>query len=189
MGGKIKCLSKIGKGTTFHVTLKLKIDKSEPVPKIEKEPFDGLDGARILVAEDNDLNAEIAKFFIEQNGGKVIEAKNGFEAVKEFENSEVGGIDVILMDIMMPVMNGYEATKCIRLSNRPDGKTVPIIAMSANAFSDDIVQSKNSGNERPCGKAPFHRKVDFHNTHLFGKRDKKRQLKPPNFSPRKGLTI
>ncbi len=145
MGGKIKCLSKIGKGTTFHVTLKLKIDKSEPVPKIEKEPFDGLDGARILVAEDNDLNAEIAKFFIEQNGGKVIEAKNGFEAVKEFENSEVGGIDVILMDIMMPVMNGYEATKCIRLSNRPDGKTVPIIAMSANAFSDDIVQSKNAG--------------------------------------------
>lgn len=97
------------------------------------------------MAEDNDLNAEIAKFFIEQNGGKVIEAKNGFEAVKEFENSEVGGIDVILMDIMMPVMNGYEATKCIRLSNRPDGKTVPIIAMSANAFSDDIVQSKNAG--------------------------------------------
>ena len=57
----------------------------------------------------------------------------------------MGGIDVILMDIMMPVMNGYEATKCIRLSNRPDGKTVPIIAMSANAFSDDIVQSKNVG--------------------------------------------
>ena len=98
-------------------------------------------GQTILIVEDDPDIRDGVRILLSGEGYHILEAENGLRALELF-NPEV---DLVILDIMMPGMNGYEATKCIRLSNRPDGKTVPIIAMSANAFSDDIVQSKNAG--------------------------------------------
>ena len=97
---------------------------------------------KILIADDEELIRALIAKYAKFEGYETEEARDGMEAVRKCAEEN---FDIVIMDIMMPVMNGYEATKCIRLSNRPDGKTVPIIAMSANAFSDDIVQSKNAG--------------------------------------------
>ena len=146
MGGSITFESEEGVGTSFLVTLPFQIDPNpQPKPKESvSEPID-LDGVRVLLAEDNDLNMEIATFFIEQHGAKVTTAHNGREAVELFANAPQGTFDLILMDIMMPVMNGYEATETIRGMAREDAKTIPIIAMSANAFQDDIQKSRSVG--------------------------------------------
>ena len=146
MGGSITFESEEGVGTSFLVTLPFQIDPNpQPKPKQSvSEPID-LDGVRVLLAEDNDLNMEIATFFIEQHGAKVTTARNGREAVELFANAPQGTFDLILMDIMMPVMNGYEATETIRGMAREDAKTIPIIAMSANAFQDDIQKSRSVG--------------------------------------------
>ena len=146
MGGRITFESEEGIGTSFLVTLPFQIDPNpQPKPKQSvSEPID-LDGVRVLLAEDNDLNMEIATFFIEQHGAKVTTAHNGREAVELFANAPQGTFDLILMDIMMPVMNGYEATETIRGMAREDAKTIPIIAMSANAFQDDIQKSRSVG--------------------------------------------
>lgn len=146
MGGRITFESEEGIGTSFLVTLPFQIDPNpQPKPKESvSEPID-LDGVRVLLAEDNDLNMEIATFFIEQHGAKVATARNGREAVELFANAPQGTFDLILMDIMMPVMNGYEATEIIRGMAREDAKTIPIIAMSANAFQDDIQKSRSVG--------------------------------------------
>ena len=146
MGGRITFESEEGVGTSFLVTLPFQIDPNpQPKPKESvNEPID-LDGVRVLLAEDNDLNMEIATFFIEQHGAKVTTARNGREAVELFANAPQGTFDLILMDIMMPVMNGYEATETIRGMAREDAKTIPIIAMSANAFQDDIQKSRSVG--------------------------------------------
>ena len=146
MGGSITFESEEGVGTSFLVTLPFQIDPNpQPKPKESvSEPID-LDGVRVLLAEDNDLNMEIATFFIEQHGAKVTTARNGREAVELFANAPQGTFDLILMDIMMPVMNGYEATETIRGMAREDAKTIPIIAMSANAFQDDIQKSRSVG--------------------------------------------
>ena len=100
---------------------------------------------RILLAEDNDLNMEIALFFLERYGAQVLCARNGQEATELFSASSPGDIDLILMDVMMPVMNGYDATRTIRAMDRPDAAGIPIIAMSANAFQDDILKSRAAG--------------------------------------------
>ena len=100
----------------------------------------------ILLAEDNELNMEIAEFLLQNEGAQVTKAWNGQEAVEIFEKSRPGEFDVILMDIMMPVMNGYEAAKMIRSLDREDAKVVPIIAMTANAFTEDRLRSKGSRN-------------------------------------------
>ena len=146
MGGSITFESEEGVGTSFLVTLPFQIDPNpQPKPKESvSEPID-LDGVRVLLAEDNDLNMEIATFFIEQHGAKVTTAHNGREAVELFANAPQGTFDLILMDIMMPVMSGYEATETIRGMAREDAKTIPIIAMSANAFQDDIQKSRSVG--------------------------------------------
>ena len=104
-----------------------------------------MDEVKALLVEDNDLNLEIAKFYLEQQKIQVFTARNGQEAVEAFEKSEIGFYDIILMDVMMPVMNGLEATKRIRSMNRPDSLAVPIVAMSANAFKEDIQKSLEAG--------------------------------------------
>ena len=109
-------------------------------------------GLHILLAEDNELNMEIAEFMLQNEGADVTKAWNGQEAVELFRNSEPGEFDVILMDIMMPVMNGYEATKMIRSLDREDAKTIPIIAMTANAFTEDRIRAKAAGMDEHVAK-------------------------------------
>ena len=100
---------------------------------------------RALVVDDNELNREIASFILEDNGLLVDCAKDGQEAIEKFEKSESGYYDMILMDIMMPNLNGWDATRLIRSMKRPDAERVPVIAMSANAFAEDIINSRISG--------------------------------------------
>ena len=100
---------------------------------------------KVLLVEDNEINCEIVEFILEQAGAKVITANNGRAAVDEFTASEPGMFDCILMDLMMPVMSGYEAARVIRGLNRSDAKTIPIIALSANAFDEDIAMAKDAG--------------------------------------------
>ena len=105
-----------------------------------------LTGLKILLAEDNDLNAEIAIVQLEELGMRITRAADGEEAVRFFAENPQGTFDIILMDVMMPKMNGYEATKAIRcLQNRPDAITIPIIAMTANAFAEDVQASLDAG--------------------------------------------
>lgn len=144
MGGTIQVESKLGKGTRYTIMLPFQIN---PNPKVKKKSFEhiSLSGVRALLVEDNDLNMEIAKFHLEQENIKVDTAMNGAEAVEMFAKSEVGFYDIILMDIMMPIMDGLEATKKIRAMARADALAVPIIAMSANAFEEDIEKSLQAG--------------------------------------------
>ena len=109
-------------------------------------------GERILLVEDNELNMEIAEFLLQNEGAQVTKAWNGQEAVEVFKKSEPGEFDVILMDIMMPVMNGYEAAKMIRSLDRKDAKVVPIIAMTANAFTEDRLRAKEAGMDEHIAK-------------------------------------
>lgn len=104
-----------------------------------------VEGLRVLIAEDNELNMEIAKFMLEKNGILVDCATNGEEAVEKYESSAPGYYDAIFMDIMMPDLNGWDATRKIRTMQRADSESIPIIAMSANAFAEDIINSKIAG--------------------------------------------
>ncbi|WP_331466204.1 recombinase family protein [Blautia sp. DFI.6.71] len=136
--------SKLGEGSCFTVILPFKIDTNAR-PE-EKEDFNAdISGVRILLVEDNELNAEIAEFMLTENGAKVETVKNGLEAVQHFEACESGTYDVILMDVMMPVMDGLTATKTIRSLERQDAKTIPIIAMTANAFREDAEKCMEAG--------------------------------------------
>jgi CheY-like chemotaxis protein/anti-sigma regulatory factor (Ser/Thr protein kinase) len=146
MGGQIRCESERGEGTTFFITLPFAIDP-EPKPLVSEtdEYTEQLRGLSILLVEDNELNMEIAEFFLEEEGAVVTKAVNGREAVQLFDASAPGTFQLILMDIMMPVMDGETAARAIRALDRPDAKTIPIIAMTANAFSDDIASSLQAG--------------------------------------------
>ena len=149
MGGTIKVDSTLGLGSTFIVTLTLKLTDLEVVCEAVKERVvsDGVDvsGMKVLLVEDNELNIEVALMLLEDAGVSAEVAKNGREAVDKFLASKEGDFDLILMDVMMPVMNGYEATTEIRNSNHPCAKTIPIIAQTANAFQDDIKKVKEVG--------------------------------------------
>lgn len=146
MGGVINFDSELGKGTTFKIIIPFKINyDAETEENIEKKEENSIKGMKILIAEDNELNMEITKFMLENEGAIASEAHNGQEALDKFVNSKEGEYDVILMDIMMPVMNGLDTTKKIRSLDRADAKKVVIIAMSANAFYDDIERSKDAG--------------------------------------------
>ena len=149
MGGTIQAESVLGKGSTFTVVIPFEIDKTPeqhvPFGASEQIQTEDLKGTRILLVEDNELNMEIAEFMLEDGGAVVLKAWNGKEAIEIFEKSEPGEINMIMMDIMMPVMGGLEATRKIRTLDRPDAATIPIVAMTANAFSDDIRRSREAG--------------------------------------------
>ena len=143
MGGTITFESEKGVGTTFVIRVPFKIDPDADKREEQKEVSEkSIKGLHILLAEDNELNMEIAEFVLQNEGADVTKAWDGQEAVELFRNSEPGEFDVILMDIMMPVMNGYEATKMIRSLDREDAKEVRIIAMTANAFTEDRIRAK-----------------------------------------------
>jgi len=146
MGGTITFESKKGIGTTFVIRIPFKIDMDSDKGKEQTDVSDekSIKGLHILLTEDNELNMEIAEFMLQNEGADVEKAWNGQEAVELFKKSEPGEFDVILMDIMMPVMNGYEAAKMIRSLEREDAKKVPIIAMTANAFTEDRIRAKEA---------------------------------------------
>ena len=146
MGGTITFKSKEGAGTTFLIRVPFKIDLGADKREEQKDISEkSIKGRHILLAEDNELNMEIAEFMLRNEGAVVTKAWNGQEAVEIFKKSRPGELDVILMDIMMPVMNGYEAAKIIRSMEREDAKVIPIIAMTANAFTEDRLRAKEAG--------------------------------------------
>lgn len=146
MGGNITFESESGVGTTFVITIPFKINSEiEQCEDTQEFSLHALDGFNILLVEDNELNMEIAEFSLQNAGAKITKAWNGQEAVEIFQASTIGDFDVILMDVMMPVMNGYEAAKTIRALSREDAKTIPIIAMTANAFSEDKIKAEEAG--------------------------------------------
>ena len=153
MGGTITFESEKGVGTTFVIRVPFKIDsdadkREEPKNVSEKS----IKGLHVLLAEDNELNMEIAEFVLQNEGAEVTKAWNGQETVELFRKSEAGEFDVILMDIMMPVLNGYEAARRIRSLDREDAKKIPIIAMTANAFTEDRIRAKEAGMDEHIAK-------------------------------------
>ena len=153
MGGTITFESAEGIGTTFVIRVPFKIDLDADKHEEQTDASEkSIKGLNILLAEDNELNMEIAEFVLQNEGADVTKAWDGQEAVELFRNSESGEFDVILMDIMMPVMNGYEATKIIRSLDREDAKVIPIIAMTANAFTEDRIRAKEAGMDEHVAK-------------------------------------
>ena len=153
MGGTITFESEEGTGTTFVIRVPFRIDTDRSGrSETEEKPEISIRGLHILLAEDNELNMEIAEFMLQNEGADVVKAWNGREAVEIFRKSEPGEFDVILMDIMMPVMNGYEATKMIRSLEREDAKVIPVIAMTANAFTEDRLKAKEAGMDEHIAK-------------------------------------
>ena len=153
MGGTVTFESEKGVGTTFVIRVPFKIDldadkREEQTDASEKS----IKGLHILLAEDNELNMEITEFVLHNEGADLTKAWDGQEAVELFRNSEPGEFDVILMDIMMPVMDGYEAAKMIRSLDREDAKEIPIIAMTANAFTEDRIKAKAAGMDEHVAK-------------------------------------
>ena len=146
MGGMIQITSKEGEGSTFVITLPFEIaQETELGTKKGSTEGANIQGLHLLLAEDNELNAEIAETLLSDNGAKVSVVTNGQEVIDLFQNSTPDTFDAILMDIMMPVLDGLEATKAIRSLERPDAKSIPIIAMTANAFQEDAQKCFDAG--------------------------------------------
>ena len=153
MGGTITFESKKGVGTTFVIRVPFKIDLDADKREESKDVSEkSIKGMHVLLAEDNELNMEIAEFLLQNEGAEVTRAWNGQEIVELFRKSESGEFDVILMDIMMPIINGYEAAKRIRSLDREDAKKIPIIAMTANAFTEDRIRAKEAGMDEHVAK-------------------------------------
>ena len=147
MDGSISVTSKEGEGSTFVITIPFEIAEA---PKVEKpgasaRPAPSIRGLRLLLAEDNELNAEIAQMLLADAGAEVTVVNDGKAALELFEGSPAGTFDAILMDVMMPVMDGLAATRAIRAMQRPDAKTIPILAMTANAFREDAEKCLAAG--------------------------------------------
>ena len=159
MGGTISFESKEGIGTTFLIRIPFRIDTDrKDRTEAEEKTETSIQALHVLLTEDNELNMEIAEFVLQNEGTVVTKAWNGQEAVEIFRKSSPGEFDVILMDIMMPVMNGYEAAKMIRSLDREDAKVIPIIAMTANAFIEDRMRAKEAGMDEHIAK-PVDRKL------------------------------
>ena len=153
MGGTISFESKEGTGTTFVIRIPFQIDADmKDRTETEEKTETSIQGLHVLLTEDNELNMEIAEFVLQNEGAVVTKAWNGQKAVDIFRKSRPGEFDVILMDIMMPVMNGYEAAKMIRSLDREDAKVIPIIAMTANAFTEDKMRAKEAGMDEHIAK-------------------------------------
>ena len=153
MGGTISFESKEGTGTTFVIRIPFQIDTDmKDRNETEEKTETSIQGLHVLLTEDNELNMEIAEFVLQNEGTVVTKAWNGQEAVDIFRKSSPGEFDAILMDIMMPVMNGYEAAKMIRSLDREDAKVIPIIAMTANAFTEDKMRAKEAGMDEHIAK-------------------------------------
>ena len=153
MGGTISFESKEGTGTTFVIRIPFQIDADmKDRTETEEKTETSIQGLHVLLTEDNELNMEIAEFVLQNEGAVVTKAWNGQKAVDIFRKNRPGEFDVILMDIMMPVMNGYEAAKMIRSLDREDAKVIPIIAMTANAFTEDRMRAKEAGMDEHIAK-------------------------------------
>ena len=153
MGGTISFESKEGTGTTFVIRIPFQIDADmKDRNETEEKTETSIQGLHVLLTEDNELNMEIAEFVLQNEGAVVTKAWNGQKAVDIFRKNRPGEFDVILMDIMMPVMNGYEAAKMIRSLDREDAKVIPIIAMTANAFTEDKMRAKEAGMDEHIAK-------------------------------------
>ena len=155
MGGMIELESKENVGSTFTVTVPFKIDHLVENNDSQKDSCSQsmeLSGKRVLLVEDNAINMEIAHAILEEEHLNITEAKNGKEALEIFQNSKLNEYDVIIMDVMMPVMDGLEATKAIRMLEREDAKKIPIIAMTANAFEEDRKACLDAGMDEHIGK-------------------------------------
>ncbi len=143
MGSNIELLSEPGEGSTFSFSIPLKRGEDMEADLSPEEV--SFEGCKVLVVEDNEINAEIAQCLLEERGFAVDCVYNGAEAVERIRTTEPDTYDVILMDIMMPVMDGLDATRSIRGMEREDCHRVPIVAMSANAFDDDLKKSVECG--------------------------------------------
>ena len=144
MGGSIEIKSEEGVGSSFIIRIPFKI-ASAPIRVKEQKTEATIENLNLLLAEDNELNAEIAEMLLSDEGAKITVVKNGLQAVKAFQENPCNYFDAILMDIMMPVMDGLTAAKTIRAAARADAKTIPIIAMTANAFQEDQEQCYKAG--------------------------------------------
>ena len=146
MGGTISVTSEVGKGSTFVVELPFEMGAApEKSKKEEADKENTIHGLNLMLVEDNELNAEVAEILLEDEGAIITMVNDGQQAVELFNNNPVGTFDAILMDIMMPVMDGLTATKAIRALNRPDAGIIPIIAMTANAFAEDVQRCLDAG--------------------------------------------
>ena len=145
MNGTIQVESTVGEGSSFTVVLPFAIDHDPPAAAEKIPPAGDLRGKRLLVVEDNELNMEIAEFMLKSTGAEVVPVFDGESAVKAYAQAAPGTYQAILMDLMMPVMDGYAATRAIRNSGRPDAGTIPIIAMSANAYAEDVQKCLDAG--------------------------------------------
>ena len=176
MGGTISFESKEGTGTTFVIRIPFQIDADmKDRTETEEKTETSIQGLHVLLTEDNELNMEIAEFVLQNEGTVVTKAWNGQEAVDIFRKSSPGEFDVILMDIMMPVMNGYEAAKMIRSLDREDAKVIPIIAMTANAFTEDKMRAKEAGMDEHIAK-PVDGKLLVKVINELVKRDQREKL-------------
>ena len=161
MKGTIKVDSQVGRGSVFQIILPIQIDEVQNTRSADEERSARSDigGMRVLLVEDNEINCEIVEFMLEEAGASVVTANDGKEAVDVFSASRPGTFDCVLMDLMMPVMSGYEAARVIRGLPRPDAGSVPIIALSANAFDEDIAMTKDAGMDEHLAKPVDIRKM------------------------------
>lgn len=173
MKGTITLETKQGEGSTFTITLPVKLDTVCFKETETEEEETSIEGMKILLVEDNDLNLEVAQYILEDAGAEIIVARNGLESVELFEQSESDSFDVILMDVMMPVMDGLTATKRIRKLKRKDARTVPVIAMTANVFNEDIIAAKEAGMNEHIAKPLDFDKLIHTLAKYFLKMDKK----------------